>query len=100
VTKHAGELVERRYAVIVDEAHSSQSGDSAAKMKTVLAGERIREIARKQAEEQQLPDYEEEVLRIVEGRKQQPNLSFFAFTATPKAKTIKVFGGPFHEYTM
>jgi type I restriction enzyme R subunit len=108
VTKHAGELLERRYAVIVDEAHSSQSGDSAAKMKTVLAGERIRAIAHKQAEEQQLPDYEEEILRIVEGRKQQPNLSFFAFTATPKAKTVKVFGQPdaagvpqpFHSYTM
>lgn len=108
VTKHAGDLPERRYAVIVDEAHSSQSGDSAAKMKAVLGGERIRAIARKRAEEEQLPDYEEEIIRVVEGRKQQPNLSFFAFTATPKYKTIQVFGQPdangepqpFHEYTM
>ena len=108
VTKHAGDLPERRYAVIVDEAHSSQSGESAAKMKAVLAGERIRAIARKKAEEEQLPDYEEEVIRVVEGRKQQPNLSFFAFTATPKYKTIEVFGQrdangepqPFHEYSM
>jgi len=108
VTKHAGDLPERRYAVIVDEAHSSQSGESAAKMKAVLAGERIRAIARKRAEEEQLPDYEEEIIRVVEGRKQQPNLSFFAFTATPKYKTIEVFGQcdaagqpqPFHEYSM
>jgi type I restriction enzyme, R subunit len=108
VAKNASDLQERRYAVIIDEAHSSQSGDSAAKMKVVLAGERIREIARKQAEEQQLPDYEEEILRIVEGRKQQPNLSLFAFTATPKSKTLKFFGQPdasgeprpFHAYTM
>ncbi len=108
VTKHAGDLPERRYAVIVDEAHSSQSGDSAAKMKAVLGGERIRDIARKRAEEEQLPDYEEEIIRVVEGRKQQPNLSFFAFTATPKYKTIQVFGQPdangepqpFHEYSM
>jgi type I restriction enzyme R subunit len=108
VTKHAGDLPERRYAVIVDEAHSSQSGESAAKMKAVLGGERIRAIARQRAETEQLPDYEEEVIRVVEGRKQQPNLSFFAFTATPKYKTIQVFGQrdehgepqPFHEYTM
>ena len=108
VTKHAGDLPERRYAVIVDEAHSSQSGESAAKMKAVLAGERIRAIAHKRAEEEQLPDYEEEIIRVVEGRKQQPNLSFFAFTATPKYKTIEVFGQrdangqpqPFHEYSM
>jgi type I restriction enzyme R subunit len=108
VTKHAGDLPERRYAVIVDEAHSSQSGESAAKMKAVLAGERIRAIARQRAEDEQLPDYEEEIIRVVEGRKQQPNLSFFAFTATPKYKTIEVFGQrgangqpqPFHEYSM
>jgi len=108
VAKHTGDLPERRYAVIVDEAHSSQSGEGAAKMKATLAGERIRAIARKRAEEEQLPDYEEEVIRIVEGRKQQPNLSFFAFTATPKYKTIKLFGqpdgngepAPFHEYSM
>jgi len=89
VTKHAGDLPERRYAVIVDEAHSSQSGESAAKMKAVLGGERIRDIARKRAEEEQLPDYEEEIIRVVEGRKQQPNLSFFAFTATPKYKRFR-----------
>ncbi|HLH17950.1 MAG TPA: type I restriction endonuclease [Bryobacteraceae bacterium] len=108
VTKHAGDLPERRYAVIVDEAHSSQSGESAARMKATLAGERIREIARKRAAEENLPDYEEEVIRVMEGRKQQPNLSFFAFTATPKYKTIEIFGQrdangepqPFHEYSM
>ncbi len=108
VTQHVGDLPDRRYAVIIDEAHSSQSGDSAVKMKSVLGGERIREEAHKLAEEQGLPDYEEEVLRVVLGRKHQPNLSFFAFTATPKYKTLATFGQkdangnpqPFHLYTM
>jgi type I site-specific restriction-modification system R (restriction) subunit len=84
VTKHAGDLPERRYAVIVDEAHSSQSGDSAAKMKAVLGGERIREIARKRAEEEQLPDYEEEIIRVQRDAAADPN-------AEPQ---------PFHEYSM
>src|ERR1039457_5836031 len=108
VTRYVDDLPERRYAVIVDEAHSSQSGESAAKMKTALAGQRIREEAHKEAEEKQLPDYEEEVIRVMLGRRKQPNLSFFAFTATPKYKTLKVFGQEdaagephaFHEYTM
>ena len=55
-------------------------------MKAVLAASRIREEARKRAEEEQLPDYEEEIIRCVKARKHQPNISFFAFTATPKYK--------------
>src|ERR1017187_7460091 len=77
-------------------------------MKAVLAASRIREEARKRAEEEQLPDYEEEIIRCVKARKHQPNISFFAFTATPKYKTKVLFGRPgpdgapeaFHLYSM
>src|ERR1035441_2013657 len=68
----------------------------------------IRQEARQRAEEEQLPDYEEEIIRCVKARKRQPNISFFAFTATPKYKTKVLFGrtGPdgkpkaFHLYAM
>jgi type I restriction enzyme R subunit len=108
VSRHTGELPDRRYAVIVDEAHSSQSGQEAVKMKAVIAAKHIREEARKRAEEEQLPDYEEEIIRCVKARKHQPNISFFAFTATPKSSTMKLFGRPgadgkpesFHLYSM
>lgn len=108
VTEKVGDLPDRKYAVIVDEAHSSQSGEAAIQLKGVLAGQTIKEQARQQAEEQNLPDYEEEILKTIAARGRQPNLSFFAFTATPKAKTLEVFGKrgadgkpqPFHLYSM
>jgi type I restriction enzyme R subunit len=108
VTEKVGALPERRYAVIVDEAHSSQSGEAAAELKGVLAAHAIAEQAKEEAEEKALPDYEEEILKAVAKRGQQPNLSFFAFTATPKYKTLETFGRkdengkpqPFHIYSM
>ena len=108
VTEKIGELPNRRYAVIVDEAHSSQSGEAAADLKGILSANHIKAKAKQQADEQGLPDYEEEILRTVAKRGQQPNLSFFAFTATPKYKTLEVFGvkgadgkpHPFHLYSM
>jgi type I restriction enzyme R subunit len=108
VTEKVGELPGRRYAVIVDEAHSSQSGETATELKGVLAAAYIREQAAHEAEGQDLPDYEEEILRTMAKRGRQPNLSFFAFTATPKYKTLEVFGQPgadgkpraFHLYSM
>lgn len=108
VTEKVGELPNRNYAVIIDEAHSSQSGESAADLKGVLAGQSIKEQAREEAETEGLPDYEEEILRAIAKRGKQPNISFFAFTATPKYKTLTVFGHegidgkpvPFHLYSM
>ncbi|MEA2238443.1 MAG: type restriction enzyme subunit [Thermoanaerobaculia bacterium] len=108
VTEKVGSLPGKRFAVIVDEAHSSQSGEAAAELKGVLAGDIIRDAAKKQAEEEGLPDHEEEIVRTMLRRGQQANLSFFAFTATPKHKTIATFGQPgpdgipqpFHVYTM
>ena len=108
VTEKVGELPSRKYAVIIDEAHSSQTGESAADLKGILAAERIQEQAQEEAEAQGLPDYEEEILRTMAKRGKQPNISFFAFTATPKYKTLEVFGQPgidgkptpFHLYSM
>ena len=98
----------KKYAVIVDEAHSSQGGESAANLKEVLAAAAVKERAKKQAEEENLMDYEEEIIRSMIKRGRQPNISFFAFTATPKYKTLEIFGSshkkgdprPFHLYSM
>ena len=108
VTEKVDELPQGRYAVIVDEAHSSQSGEGAADLKGVLSGAEIIKEAKRLANEAGLPDYEEEVIKAMKKRGKQKNISFFAFTATPKHKTLKVFGQPgldekplpFHVYSM
>ena len=98
----SGFLQTRRCAVIIDEAHSSQSGESATELKGVLGGEALRDEAKKRAEEEGMEGMEE-LFRTMAQRGTQENLSLFAFTATPKHKTLKVFGKdgePFHRYTM
>jgi type I restriction enzyme R subunit len=107
-TEKMGDLPARKYAVIIDEAHSSQSGESAMEMKGALAGAVVKAKAKAQAEEEGLTDYEEEILKTMLKRGHQPNIGFFAFTATPKYKTMEVFGQPgpdgkpipFHHYSM
>jgi type I restriction enzyme R subunit len=108
VTEKMGDLPMHRYAVIVDEAHSSQGGETATELKGVLAAPVIRQEAAEYAAREGLADYEEEILRTMAKRGRQPNISFFAFTATPKYKTLEVFGTPgedgkplpFHLYSM
>lgn len=90
----------RRYAVIVDEAHSSQTGEAARELKQVLGGATspLTDDA----------DWEDGLNAVMQSRGQQPNLSFFAFTATPKGKTLELFGRAkgnitpeaFHVYSM
>jgi len=97
-----GILPTRRYAVIIDEAHSSQGGETATELKGVLGGEGLYEEARRKAVEED-KDTMEELFRSMAARSKQTNLSFFAFTATPKYKTFAVFGRkgqPSHRYTM
>jgi type I restriction enzyme R subunit len=97
-----GTLATRRCAVIIDEAHSSQGGETATDLKEVLGGEGLRDEAKKRAVEEGHDDMEE-LFRSMAKRGQQANLSFFAFTATPKHKTLAVFGRdgqPAHRYTM
>jgi type I restriction enzyme R subunit len=98
----SGTLPTRRCAVIIDEAHSSQGGETATDLKEVLGGEELRQTANRQAEEEGLAGMEE-LFRSMAKRGRQANISFFAFTATPKHKTFAVFaesGQPAHRYTM
>jgi type I restriction enzyme R subunit len=99
-------LAGKRYAVIIDEAHSSQGGESAIQLKQALG---VNAVPREEDED------DAEYMTRVRGR--QPNLSYFAFTATPKSPTLKLFGTfdpdrpnprtgelgmymPFHIYSM
>ncbi len=99
------------FAVIVDEAHSSQSGETATTLRGMLNKEGIEAAIAAQLSEEEDDDLSDEakaaVLRDALQRARQPNLSFFAFTATPKFKTKALFDepgpsgtSPFHEYTM
>jgi len=100
--KGGGWLPTRRCAVIIDEAHSSQGGETATDLKEVLGGEDLADEARRRATEEG-DDAIEELYRSMAKRAQQATLSFFAFTATPKYKTFAVFGRngqPVHRYTM
>ncbi|NLR59383.1 type I restriction endonuclease subunit R [Chitinophaga polysaccharea] len=100
--RSSGILITKRFAVIIDEAHSSQNGETATDLKEVLGGSHLVEEARKKATEEG-SDTMELLYRSMAKRGKQSNISFFAFTATPKHKTLKVFGvnnEPFHRYTM
>jgi type I restriction enzyme, R subunit len=95
-------LPTRKYAVIIDEAHSSQSGETATELKGVLGGAELRKKARELAVEESEIELER-LFRAMAKRGRQPNMSFFAFTATPKHKTMAIFGRggePFQRYTM
>jgi type I restriction enzyme R subunit len=93
----------RRFAIIIDEAHSSQGGRTSAAMSRALS---------EAGEEGEEETYEDQINRLMESRKLLPNASYFAFTATPKNKTLEIFGDPdpqadgtvkhraFHCYTM
>jgi type I restriction enzyme, R subunit len=104
-----GALPGQRFAVIVDEAHSSQSGESTKGLKSVLAAGSLEEAEAQEAgTETPEEELESAVLAEMEKRGRLPNLSLFAFTATPKPKTLELFGRrredgkfePFHLYTM
>lgn len=101
-------LKQGRYAVIVDEAHSSQTGNAAVDLKKVVGAKSIAELDLEPEDQDGVP---EELLAIMAARGQQPNISYFAFTATPKGKTLELFGNPtgtgdearfapFHVYSM
>lgn len=93
----------RRFAIIIDEAHSSQGGRTSAKMSMALS---------EAGAEDEDETFEDRINRLMESRKVLPNASYFAFTATPKNKTLELFGEPdpqpdgtvkhrpFHSYTM
>lgn len=110
VIDKVGELPDRKYAVIVDEAHSSQGGEASKKMKEVLASKSLEDAEKDDTAEYISGDdlVSVQIEQSAAARGQQTNISFFAFTATPKYKTLQVFGHkdaegkpqPFHLYSM
>ncbi len=109
IAKEIGELPGKRFAVIVDEAHSSQSGESTKSLKAVLAAGSLEEAETEEAgAETPEEELESAILAEMEKRGRLPNLSTFAFTATPKPKTLELFGArradgkfePLHRYSM
>jgi type I restriction enzyme, R subunit len=93
----------KRFAIIVDEAHSSQHGKAAEDLRKILGDADVEE-----ADPEMVGDIDQFVLAAINRKGPQKNLSFFAFTATPKKRTVEVFGtrgidaepAPFHIYSM
>ncbi|WP_010136325.1 type I restriction endonuclease subunit R [Ochrovirga pacifica] len=102
------EIPAKKYAVIIDEAHSSQGGEATKKMKEVLSAKSLESAELEENESGLEEDAEDEIRKSMLARGKQENLSFFGFTATPKPKTVEVFGTkgangkpvPFHLYSM
>lgn len=100
IVEEIGSLGSKKFAIIIDEAHSSQSGDTAAKMNITLSDKDI--------ESEEEISTEDLINAFIEQRKMLPNANYFAFTATPKNKTLETFGTkyengkfyPFHLYSM
>lgn len=100
----------RNYAVIVDEAHSSQTGTAALKLKSALADteDALREYAEIEGKAEEEIEKDDKIIKEMLAHGKHKNLSFFAFTATPKDKTLEMFGTryddgsyhPFHIYSM
>ena len=97
------QLKDSRFAIIIDEAHSSQNGSMSAKMNIGVSGNATDDDE----------DIEDKIAKIVAGRKMASNANYYAFTATPKGKTLEMFGtpmpadaegkvkhNPFHVYSM
>ena len=109
IAAEIGQLPGKRFALIVDEAHSSQSGESTKSLKAVLSPASLEE-AESEESDAETPEeaLENAILAEMEKRGRLPNLSTFAFTATPKSKTLELFGtqrldgsfAPFHLYSM
>ena len=92
IVEEIGKLGGKTFAVIIDEAHSSQGGETSHQMQQVLAPEGLEEA--EELDEALTRDWEDRVLQAAQARGLLPNVSYFAFTATPKAKTLELFGTP------
>ena len=88
IVDQAGSLPGRRFAVIIDEAHSSQSGESAKSLKATLT----QDSPSHADDDPDPPTWEDEIAASMRARKPPKNISMFAFTATPKNKTLELFG--------
>lgn len=101
-----GGTKDKKYAIVIDEAHSSTSGRNMMALKESLSLEEAAELAQK--EEEESIDAEDKINKELENFVDDSNVSFFAFTATPKGSTLRLFGSqgedgkyyPFHIYSM
>jgi len=106
IVAEVGELSQQNFAVIIDEAHSSQTGETVKSMKQVLKAEKLEEAEKQSQSEWE--DIEDKIIAEMQSRWKLDNVSYFAFTATPKNKTLELFGTkhfdgqfyPFHLYSM
>lgn len=107
VLNKVGSMGDKTFAVIIDEAHSSQSGKTAIKLREALTTAGVATDGQTGGEDEEITS-EDVVAKLVEARKRPPNVSYYAFTATPKAKTLQLFGRnnaddlpePYHVYSM
>lgn len=105
IVNEISELPSKNFAVIIDEAHSSTTGENSKNMKLVLTARGLEDAEEEDTEEE---TYEDLIIQDMEARGKQRNVTYYAFTATPKAKTLELFGqknsdggyDPFHLYTM
>ena len=111
IYEEVDDTTDKRFAIIVDEAHSSQTGSSAMKLKAALAdvSDALKEYAELEGKaEDELLDDDDRLVHEMISHGKHKNLSFFAFTATPKGATLEMFGTewqdgsyhPFHIYSM
>ena len=106
IAAEIGKLKSKHFAVIVDEAHASQSGESARNLRTSLS----KGIAGDETEEdnEEVSDIDAKIIEVIEQRRRQDHISYFGFSGTPKNKTLELFGRknaegifvPFHTYSM
>ncbi|KPV44080.1 type I restriction endonuclease subunit R [Alicyclobacillus ferrooxydans] len=109
IMEKVGEFARGKYAIIIDEAHSSQGGKSATAMTNILSDKTLEEaLEADRIAEENMEDIDEKIVETIVKSGKQDNISFFAFTATPKAKTLEKFGRmgtdgkphAFHVYSM
>lgn len=109
IMEKVGDFTRGKYAIIIDEAHSSQGGKASTAMTNILSDKTLEEaLEADRIAEENMGDMEERIAELLAKSGKQDNISFFAFTATPKAKTIEKFGTydadgkphAFHVYSM
>ena len=107
IAKEIGKLKSKTFAVIIDEAHSSQSGESARNLRVSLS-QGIEDEVADEDDADEISDIDAQILEEMERRRMQDHISYFGFSGTPKNKTLELFGRkdadgtfvPFHVYSM
>jgi len=94
ISEFVQSLPGRHFAVIIDEAHSSQSGEASRHLNKVLSAGSLEEAEKLDEDTEERDDLEDRIVEAIKQRGHLPHVSYFAFTATPKPKTLELFGSP------